>query len=439
MSNPAVMFASRPASVQPEPGPTPEPSAWSLTVDPNFSRNNLTTNGKLWYDRSIAYLGHVENQTDNSGSDGVSGVRGYAKQGNLYQLSRPVRDTVQALTQGLRATGDESFYDAIDTIMEDARGALAPGWRDVASESGVEEPGQPVAPGGNGYIEPGQHPDGIWVWTQTPHPIHKGRDVHLLDDSKTFFLVAQVALMYHENGQTLKRDYWLNHLTRWEAAWRSDRWRRKRPKTGPLFNRSDGHVTHAEVVFCAHMHALTGEQRWLDYANTINKRFWVDANRFLEVPSPAGPALVWPRETDGTSGRFANPITYSRYYFSDALELHRLGFAQYASAETMKKFARTITEFILLPGLPTSSGQMATARDNAGGVARGGLPASPISWNGLTVNIVTSWTSMPMFEVFDSTGRLAAWNNAAYSVMGWGDSPKGYGIPLGRLMGSVQG
>lgn len=428
---------------QPEPEPEPEPGIrerWSLKVDPTFTTERLPPAAREWHARSVAYLQRVHDQTDGVGSGGVSGARGYARQGDLYQVARPVRSVIMAVSQGLRATGDPAFLETLDELAEDIKSALRPGWRGVISATGQESPSDPPAPGGNGYVEPGQHPDGILVWGpgSNPHAIHTGRDVHTLDGAKTWFAVAQLALAYHENGKTQKRDYWMDHLERWEAAWRSNRWRRGRPKTGPIFNRSDGHVTHAELVFCVHMHRLTGEQRWLDAANTVARRFWVEDSRFVSVASPAGAAFVWPREVAGGTQRFANPTTYSRYYFADILELHRLGFGQYAEVSTLERFANTITQFILLPGLPTSPGQIVTARDNAGGVTRGGIPASPAeSWRGLTTSVVVNASSMPMFEAFDVTGRLAEWNDAAQQVMGWGERPHGPGIPIGRLMGAV--
>lgn len=440
-----------PPDPDPEPGPDPDPDPDPPPPDPE-PENGLrvrpytprNADEQRAFERAVAYLEHVAARTDNSGSGGIRGVLGYAEQADLYQLARPARDTETALIQALAAVGDTRFMNTVDSIMETARGSLKRGWRGVSSDTGQQSPNDPVAPGGNGYIEPGQHPAGIFVWGpgSGPNAVHTGRDVHLLDSPKTAALIAQACLAYHENrhvaGYAAKRDFWLSWLTAWEEAWRSNRWRRGRPKLGPIFNRSDGHVAHAEMLFYVHMHLLTGEARFLDYADLMQARFWASSTPFRLTPTPAGEALVWPRGSD-QSERFLTPITYGRYYLADALELHRLGFGEYASVETMRRFARTITELVLLPGLPSSSGGMATARDVGGGVDRAGYPASPAaSWNGLTVSIVTSWTSFALYEQFDSTGRLHAWNNAANSVMAWGESPRGYGLPLGRLIAEAR-
>lgn len=423
----------------PGPGPGPGPGLHGLTVDPNFDVDDLSPTARAWHPRAIAYLGHVAAKTDNMGSGGVDGVRGYAQEANLYHLARPVRDMVQATVQALGATRDPAFLATLDSISEDMKTALSPGWRGVFSASGQGSGSDPVAPGGNGYIEPGQHTDGIWVWKTAGNAVHTGRDVHLLDSPKTAGTVGLLSMAYHDNGETAKRDYWLNWLDSWESAWRSNRWRRGRPSSGPIFNRGDGHPASSELVFYVHMHQLTGEQRFADYAEIMRTRFWSPTTGgFRATGSPAGTAYIWNRgdPTQGaTTYNMAHPMTYARYNISDALELHRLGFGNWASTETMTRIARGISQFILLPGSPpTSMGSMATARDVSGGVDRSGLPASPTSWGGLSANLLTSWSCLPMFEKWDDSGRIATWNDSLYTTAGWGESPRGYAIPFAKLL-----
>lgn len=422
-----------PVVVDPTPEPAPGRVPWSLTVGTNTPTP-----------AAAAYLQHVTARSDNSGTGGVTGILGYASQADLYQLARPVRDTTTALVQALRATGARAYYDALDRIAETARASLRPGWRGVASASGQEQASDPPAPGGNGYIEPGEHQAGTWVWgasVTTPHAVHTGRSVHMLDGAKVGALVAQWAMVYHENqhlpGATGKRDFWLSWLDAWEKVWRSKNWRRGRPANGPIFNRSDGHVAHAEMLMYVHLHRMTGQSRFLEYANTLRDRYWGGVSGISTVSTPAGPALVWPRGSD-TSDRILNPTTYARYYFADALELHAMDFGEYASPSIMRSFARTLTEFVLLPGLPSSAGQIVTARDVGGGTSRAGYPASPeASWKGLTTNVVTSWSCMPLYERWDDTGRLKAWNDAATVAMGYQTSPKGYALPIARTLAAV--
>lgn len=429
-----------------EPGEPEEPEIpprepWSLRSDPGFDEASLHSNLRIAHSRAKAYLNHFDQQSDNAGSGGATGVRGYARQGNLYQTARPVRDTGMALLQAQRAVGDKSFLLAADKLLDtDIRFALRRGWRGVESATGQERETDPVAPGGNGYIEPGQHPDGILVWQTSGQPVHTGRDVHLLDDPKTFALIAAMAFAYHENGMTEKRDYWLGHIEKFEEKWRSKRWRRNRPASGPIFNRGDGHVTHAEMVMYVHLHRATGERRWLDYAETIHQRIWGSSGAwFHPVATSSGLAFVWYRgDPTASATNFLAPITYGRYFFSDAIELHRLAFGRYAEEETMKRFARTVAEFVLLPGPPKGRNEITTHRDVGGGTSRAGIPASPESgWRGLTTNIVTSYSSIPLMEVFDDTDRIAQWNDQANQIMGWGNSPRGYALPIARLIAAA--
>ncbi len=422
----------------PEPEPPIEPEPEPPVIDPPVAVGTLrvrpyapTGSEHQAHKRVLAYLDHVKAKTDAMDSGGLLGK---AESANLYQLARPVRNAVTVLAQALAATGDQNAYQALDTVLEKMRGALKRGWRDVFDATG----GSPPAPGGNGYVEPGQHPDGIWVWRTAGNKVHTGRDVHLLDSPKTAALVAQIAMVYRDNGNTSKRDYWLTWLQHWEDTWRSSRWRRGRPKTGPIFARGDGHVSHAELVFYEHMHRLTGEVRWGEYAKAMIDHFWRPGRGFAEAPTPTGPAWTWYRgNPDAPATAYACPATYARYFFADALELHRLGVENY-DTESMRRFARAIAHHVLLPTLPTTSTKLdavITHRDISGGKTIGGIPASPADeWNGLTLTHWASWTSWPLFEQWDDTGRIKQVNDVAQARHGWGDKPKGYALPVAQLL-----
>src|SRR5690606_9499418 len=73
--------------------------------------------GLLWY---------VRNPTKHLDGDRI---RGYAREGDLYQLARPVRNDIQAVWVAYRLTGIAEFRDYAVNLMQLAEGSLRVGWR----------------------------------------------------------------------------------------------------------------------------------------------------------------------------------------------------------------------------------------------------------------------------------------------------------------------
>src|SRR5690606_36314864 len=100
-----------------------------------------------------------------------------------------------------------------------------------------------------------------------------------------------------------------------------------------------------------------------------------------------------------------------------ALLFHQLGVPRYGE-ETMRRLARTLTEFVIGSPKPCAT-DVITARDVAGGVTRVGVPASDAAdWRGLNNLHWTAWAGCAAMQKWDDTGELAAFNEAAYSAMG---------------------
>lgn len=427
-----IIFGSGPGGGDTPPVEPGDRAPWSLRGDPSFDPNNLNSTAKLWHTRLLAYLSRVSAKTDHAADNSV---RGHAQNANLYNMARDVRGVVFTLMLAFRATGDLAILDTIKLIVDDMKAQLSPGWRGtIAVPSG--------APGGNGYIEPGQWSDGIWVWKTGGSPEHTGRDIHPTDDPKTISIICYYALACEMNRDIAVKyandaDYWSAFLVNWEAKWRSNRWQRRNRPTGPMFRRGHTHSQHGEMTLYVLLHRLTDENKYLNDANTLYNDIWASDFRLTTVDGQQ--AYVWARTLQSLrpgDENYLHPATYARYVFDDTMTLHLEGYQTYASTTTMQRLANSVARMLISNSNPSSSSTTVTNRDIGGGVTRAGIP-SDSSWSGINTLIWAGSAGYGLLEKFDSSGIIGTLNSNAYSTMGYGESPRGVIIPVAKLVASI--
>lgn len=384
----------------------------SLTIDPEFSRDRLPANVRLWYDRFWAAIGKpgpgaVGAESDDRPKKDEAGD--IASKNDVHAYGRTLSNHIMAILHVFRLTGEKALLEEVDRLAQLMRAQLKD-WSIVKR-------------GGKTY-----EADGYLNWVRQPRngEIYTGTDDHVMDEMLTHVVVAEMAYAFHANldidGKFAERaQFWRDYLQHhFEAKWRH----RMNVSTGKFLENTLTHVYLAWTRYHYYLHLLTGEE-W--YRTEAERRAKVFAAQMIEVNNPA--AFVWDHRTTGEKGEkpmIPQPTTYARYTALSAADLAYENFSIFTPA-FMGKIAAGIREFIMDNGATDFAG------DIAGGVSRGGIPAAqtPHERESQRKFAAGNFTEL---GVWDSTGKIAAISEQVYrDVEGNIDRPTRVYIPSGMV------
>ena len=175
-----------------------------------------------------------------------------AASGDLHALAREVAPALTRLLAAFRASGDLRLLDAVDPVMQAARGALADH-------------------NGDGFRD--------WRWLASPLDPRYGDDVDPVEDSLAHGVVAAVAWAYQHNRDLAspsgvnygeRADFWRSYLQQgFEAKWRA----RDGAASGPSLPPTP--LLHAQVQqarYLWHMARLSGSAAYAAAAQEQGQR-----------------------------------------------------------------------------------------------------------------------------------------------------------------------
>lgn len=323
----------------------------ALRGDPDFDPDDLPLSLRCWYEELWSVI------RDPVKSDEITR---WAASNNLYMYARSLNTHVNALLVAFRLFGDLQLLDEVDRLAQHMRSTLNDAWQGQAAL---------LAGSADGYLN--------WVWREAPDEFHFGKDVHVTDEMRAHALVAQMAWAFKNNSDldspngidyAERADFWTSYLRdHFEAKWRGRAgvpW----PQM-PFISRPHMHEMVDFVRYHHYMYRLTGLEPYRLEAQRLTDVV-LDNTRVAD--SPSGPALVTPRSilSLGGSESYLMPSTYSRYIFSDAVDLYLEGVGRWSDGSVLEQFARTLAEFMI-----DGKGDV-LARDVGGGIERAGVPAS---------------------------------------------------------------
>lgn len=380
-SNPPAPSPTSPPpapSPSPTPSPAPEPTNpgpsqgnLQLRGNPNFRVSSMSAEEQKWY----AWLWQA---IDNARP--IPDATSLAKSGDIFTYRGMLQAYIHSLLSAFRVTGDLRLLDEVDRLGQLMRSKLSD-------------------TNGDGYLN--------WV-DKFSSDRFRGTDKQMAFDLKAHALVAEIAWALHNNRDLRSpsganygshADFWKSYLVnQFEAKWR----KRNGVRSGfPFAEHSTFHTYHSFMKWHHYMGRLTGNSAYTREAQRMSNVLWT--KEFKEVSSRYGTAYVWARGviSEGSSARYLMPQDYARFVVQEAIDLHFEGFGPYKSNTTMKKFANSLTGFVI-----DDSNYKSFARDIGGGSSRGGLAASPTSWRrmGQARFAESSWA---MLSAWDSSGKAA--------------------------------
>ena len=289
--------------------------------NPQFSRDQLSGEARLWYDRLWAAIVNP-NQYVNSTDD--------AKSGDIYTYGRSLSTHITSLLQVLRVTGDPRLLEEVDRLAQLMRGQLSD-------------------TNGDGYLN--------WVYLHDPSAGDYQTDLRKMDEMMTHSLVATVAYAFHVNRDLDARyaeraDFWTNFLKKnFEAKWR----KRQNISSGfPFLEQGLTHCYTTWIRYHYYMHKLTGEQ---GYYNEAVRMASAVSSIITDTNTPLGVAAQWPHGDPriGSSSTYgAQPMNYARYTVLSAADLALEGFGPFAEPGFMEKMACMLAYFIMDANAPNS-------------------------------------------------------------------------------------
>jgi hypothetical protein len=388
-----------------EPGDSMEPPAGAATSfrgDTSFARNQLSSAQRPLYDRILLEI---------NDSTSRSAILGDASSDDIYTYAREFYSHIQSVLTVFRLTGDLALLDYVDTLAELMRAELRDGWRGtVDGTDGTTD----------GYLN--------WVDRRASSDAHRGKDTWRANEMGTHALVATIAYALQANRDLTSptgrnygahADFWKDYLVNhFEAKWRT----RENVKTGfPIMTVPHTTTHYKWIAYHYYMGRLTGNTAYTAEANRMADLQWAE---HFTINTPAGPSYVWARSLKslgGSESSLLHPTTYARHVYGLSVDFHLEGFHNWASTETMIRFARTFTEAIIDTEDPIQNGM---AADIGGEVAV--LHLQPNSYSRLSLSryrdsnygLISAWdatgkirsitdTVQDMFESHDTT-RLAA-------------------------------
>ncbi len=406
-----------------EPGERLPPSGLgtlgTMRGDPRFEASGLSTNQRLWYDRTWDAL-------DASVDEMISTIR----RDNSNDYARTVFQYHHALLLALRASGDLRFLDAVDETAQAMRAQLRNRWCDGVDRTVWVNQVYGTVHERDGYLN--------FRYRRGPD-VHYCRDTSDLDAALVHGHLALVMYAYHVNRDNPspkgidygeRADFWFDYLrNHFEAKWR-ERSRTAWPDmdfidvkfchTYNVFNlfywfmgkklESEGHPDAA--AYLRHAQILTDAM--FDQPYTPGSR----GGGFIDTVGSYGDAVVYsfgaPRREEGVNDTHlgACPTTYARYTISAVTTLHFEGVARWDDT-IMTKLANGMTSFVL--DAPTI-----TARDDTlaagvtGSATVAGIPATTYR-SRLSIGHYTH-TTIPTLGIWDASGRIEAISMQIYEV-----------------------
>jgi hypothetical protein len=294
-----------------------------------------------------------------------------------------------------RVTGDLALLDHVDAIAEEMRTKLRDGWR--GTKDGTDGTR-------DGYLN--------WVWRYSSGDQFVGKDTHMMDEMKTHAMIAMIAVALDTNRDLRSpggrdygahADFWADYLVNhFEAKWRA---RNDMSRGFPFMTKGGIHERQSWLKWHHYMGLLTGNEAYTVEAKRMADEWWAE---MLTVDTPSGTAYVWHRDD------FLMPTVYAAGVVADVVELHLEGFDRWGSAEEVRRFARTFTEFIMDSKDPDANG---LAADIGGEVARAGLRSDAKNWSRMTTH--GFWLSgFPLLAAWDPSGKIADFTRLAHERRG---------------------
>ena len=346
--------------VDPEPPSDPAPPSsgdLSLRGNPDFHRNQLTSEQRVWYDRVIDAI-------ENPGSD-LDPYR-IAARDDLYRYGRPLHIYLQSVLLAFRATGDLRLLDHVDEITTIMRGELRDGWRDTKDGTDGTK---------DGYVN--------WVWRYSSGDQFIGKDTNVLDEIKTHAMIAMIAVALDTNRDLSSpagrnygesADFWEYYLVdHFEAKWRE---RTNRPSGLPFMMRTGTHTYLSWMKWHYYMERLTGNHAYRVQADKMAESWWGEVR---SVNTAQGVAYVWPRGIigEGSGADYLMPTVYASMVIADMVELHMEGYGRWGSESEIRRFTLTFTRLMADDGFPIK-------RDVGGEQPRAGLRSEAENWPWMT-------------------------------------------------------
>jgi hypothetical protein len=384
---PAPQPEPTPPAPQPEPAPGskgPRGSYTTLRANPNFSRNQLPAEVRVWYDRLMNALEHPKYHTHPALA--TSDPMQWAASGDLFLIGRSLNTHVTTLITVFRITRDPQLLDEIDRLMQLARAEL----RDYD---------------GDGYLN--------WRYLTinndpSNHPFIGG-DFHEMDEILTHALVAAVAYVYQQNASNTRyaeraafwTDYLKNHF---EAKWRQ---RKNRPTGFPFITKELTHAYSQWIRYHYYMGKLMGESSYTAEARRMANNV---AKHMVEVDSPAGPAFVWDHRISDVR-RYSNMgcqmFVYLRYTMQAFQDLALEEFSVFADRSFMNKVANGFTSFVMDDDINSYAPTICGSSDRGGLLARATTRGTRSLFAGRPYHVVGPW---------DSTGKMLDATMRTYAV-----------------------
>ncbi|MEX2541119.1 MAG: hypothetical protein WD314_04895 [Trueperaceae bacterium] len=387
-------------------------SDFSLTGNPDFDVDRLTSEQRLWYERMWAATRNPDSDLDPDRM---------AASDDVYVYSRDLHTHLQTLLIVFRATGDLALLDEVDRLAEIMRGELRDAWTGTLDGTDGTT---------DGHLG--------WAHRMGSYPEFEGKDIHETNDVKTHAIVAGFAYALDLNRDLASpsgrdygkhADFWKGYLVNdFEAKWRE----RKRKPTGfPVLMRPHTHTYMSGLKYHYYMYKLTGVEGYLDEAERNSRILWDNEIKKTSVGSDSG--YVWARSvlSEGGGENYLHPTTYARYFHTDAIEMYLEGFDRWADAGNMPRFANPVAEWVIdVDGAET--GRDWFARDIGGGKTRAGIPSDG-DWKRLNT-LGFSWSPYTLLAPWDDSGRIADISVDALRDLGKLNTPGAVYIPAGMFL-----
>lgn len=367
-----------PPAPQPEPAPAPgskrpRGSYTTLRANPNFSRNQLAAEVRLWYDRLMSAIEHPKYHTHSAlaGSDPSR----WASSGDLFLIGRSLNTHVTTLITVFRITRDPQLLDEIDRLMQLTRADL----RDY---------------NGDGYLN--------WRYLTLTEPSGApfiGDDYHEMDEILTHSLVAAAAYVFQQNAAdpryAERAAFWTDYLqNHFEAKWRQ---RKNRPTGFPFITKELTHAYSQWIRYHYYMNKLTGDGRYLSEARRMANNV---ANHMIEVDSPAGPAFIWDHRISDVR-RYSNMgcqmFVYLRHTMQAFQDLALEEFSVFADHGFMSKVSNGFTSFVMDDDVNSYAPTICGSSDRGGLQARATTRGTRSQFAGWPYYVTGPW---------DGTGKL---------------------------------
>jgi hypothetical protein len=226
-----------------------------------------------------------------------------------------------------------------------------------------------------------------------------------MNEMLTHAMVASVAYAFYVNRDLDSRyaeraKFWTGYLkNHFEAKWRK---RKKIPNSSYSFlTRNLSHPYTQFIRYHYYMNKLTGEQGYLNEA--LKMASAVDKH-MRQVSTSKGTAFVWAHSmTSSTSA--CQPRRYAQITMQATEDLALEGFAQFGQEATMRKYAATLSQFIM------NDGAKSFAADVCGDVNRAGLKSDPkVGYTGSSGGRATpqQYAETPFTALgrWDTTGKV---------------------------------